>query len=301
MEKLLNQIIDDNRYLIKEGKVANYIPALSKANPNHIGICYIDIDGKIYKAGNYNVKFTIQSISKVVSLILAIMDNGVDKVFSNVGYQSTDEPFNTVYKLDFPNTIKPPNPMINSGAIVTTSLIKGEGKEKFDRLLDFFRELTENPQISYNEEVYLSEKSTGDKNKAMAYLMKSRGFLEGEIEDVLDTYFKQCSIEVDVVDIAKIGLFIAKGCKSNKIIFNKEIASIINAIMITCGMYDFSGEYATKVGIPSKSGVGGGIMGSIPNKVGIGVYSPALDQYGNSIAGYGIMKDLSNKLDLSIF
>ena len=149
MEKLLNQIIDDNRYLIKEGKVANYIPALSKANPNHIGICYIDIDGKIYKAGNYNVKFTIQSISKVVSLILAIMDNGVDKVISDVGYQSTDEPFNTVYKLDFPNTIKPPNPMINSGAIVTTSLIKGEGKEKFDRLLDFFRELTENPQISY--------------------------------------------------------------------------------------------------------------------------------------------------------
>lgn len=296
MEKLLNKIIDDNRYLTKEGKVANYIPALSKANPNHIGICYIDIDGKIYKAGNYDIKFTIQSISKVVSLILAIMDNGIDKVFSKVGYQSTDEPFNTVYKLDFPNTIKPPNPMINSGAIVTTSLVKGEGEEKFNRLLDFFRELTENPRISYNEEVYLSEKSTGDKNKAMAYLMKSRGFLEGDVEEVLDTYFKQCSIEVDVVDIANIGLFIAKGCK-----FNKEIASIINAIMTTCGMYDYSGEYATKVGIPSKSGVGGGIMGSIPNKAGIGVYSPALDQYGNSIAGYGIMKDLSNKLCLSIF
>ena len=194
--------------------------------------------------------------------------------------------------------------MINSGAIVTTSLIRGEGEEKFNRLLEFFRELTENPQISYNEGVYQSEKVTGDKNKAMAYLMKSRGILEGNVEEILDTYFKQCSIEVDVVDIAKIGLYIAKGCisnESNTNSYNDNISAIIRAIMTTCGMYDFSGEYATKVGIPSKSGVGGGIMGSIPNKAGIGVFSPALDQYGNSIVGYGIMKDISKELNLSIF
>ena len=303
MEKILNKIIDNNRYLIKEGAVADYIPALLKADPNHIGICVMDIDGNIYKAGDYNEKFTIQSISKVMSLMLALIDNGEDQVFKKIDYEPTEEPFNTLFKLDFPHTIKPSNPMINSGAIVTTSLIKGEGEERFNRLLTLIRTVTENPNISYNEEVYLSEKETGNKNRAMAYLMKSRGFIEGDVEDILDTYFKQCSIEVTAVDIARIGLFIANRCKLSKgdRICDNKTASILTAIMATCGMYNFSGEYAATVGIPSKSGVGGGILGTIPYKMGIGVFSPALDQYGNSIAGYGIMADLSKELNLNIF
>ncbi|MBU5426363.1 glutaminase A [Tissierella pigra] len=303
MEKILNKIIDNNRYLIKEGAVADYIPALLKANPNHIGICVMDVDGNIYKAGDYTEKFTIQSISKVMSLMLALIDNGEDQVFKKIDYEPTEEPFNTLFKLDFPHTIKPSNPMINSGAIVTTSLIKGEGEERFNRLLTLIRTVTENPNISYNEEVYLSEKETGNKNRAMAYLMKSRGFIEGDVEDILDTYFKQCSIEVTAVDIARIGLFIANRCKLSKgdRICDNKTASILTAIMATCGMYNFSGEYASTVGIPSKSGVGGGILGTIPYKMGIGVFSPALDQYGNSIAGYGIMADLSKELNLNIF
>lgn len=304
MEKLLNTIIEKNRHLIKKGKLADYIPALSKANPNKIGICLMDTQGSIYKAGDFHVKFTIQSISKVISLILAIIDNGEDEVFSKIGYEPTDEDFNSLYKLDLPHILKPSNPMINSGAILTTSLIKGHGEEPFNKLLNFIKEITDNPNISLNEEIYLSEKSTGDKNRAIAYLMKSRGFIEGDVEEILDTYFKQCSIEVDTVDIAKIGLFIANRCKElNKDIKidNERIASIVTGIMATSGMYNFSGEYATTVGIPSKSGVAGGILGTIQNKMGIGIYSPTLDKYGNSIVGYGIMKDLSKELNLSIF
>ncbi len=302
MEKILEKIIHDNRDLINKGHVADYIPALSKVNPNYIGLSIADIDGNIYNVGDCNVKFTIQSISKIIALMLALIDNGEDFLFTKVGYEPTDEPFNTLYKLDF-NKNKPANPMINSGAIVTTSLIKGSKEEKFSRLIELIRFITENPDINYNEEVYLSEKSTGHKNRAMAYLMKSKGLLNGDVEDILDTYFKQCSIEVTAADLAKIGLFVARRCPMNidSEIGNERMASIITAIMTTCGMYDFSGQYAATVGIPSKSGVGGGILGLIPSKLGIGVFSPALDKFGNSIAGYGIMKDLSRELNLNIF
>lgn len=304
MEKLLGEIIEKNKYLINQGKVASYIPALKKANPNHIGVTIMDLEGNVYKAGDYNRPFTIQSISKVTALMLAIMDNGEDEVFKKVGCKPTDDPFNTLYKLDFPHIEKPANPMINAGAIMTTSLIKGGNGEKFNRLLELIRTITENPNISYNEEVYLSEKATGSKNKAIAYLMNSKGFLNGDIEDILDSYFKQCSIEVDCLDIAKIGLFLANrgimpGTKDR--ICHAKTTSTITAIMSTSGMYDFSGEYATKVGIPSKSGVAGGVLATIPNKLGIAVYSPALDEFGNSIVGYNIMKDLSNKLNLNIY
>lgn len=302
LEKKLENIIKKNRHLIKEGHVADYIPALSKVDPNYIGISISDIDGNIYKAGDYNTKFTIQSISKIIGLMLALKDNGEDYYFSKVGCEPTDEPFNTLYKMDLKNQ-KPANPMINSGAIITTSLIKGNKEEKFNRIIEFIRLIAENPGITYNEEVYLSEKYTGDKNRAIAYLMKSKGLLEGEVEDILDTYFKQCSIEVTAVDLAKIGQFIARRCPLDLEgrIENERMAAIVTAIMTTCGMYDFSGQYAATVGIPSKSGVGGGILATIPNKLGIGVFSPALDKFGNSIAGYGIMKDLSRELNLNIF
>ena len=304
MEKLLDKIIEKNRYLINEGKVADYIPALSKADPHQIGVCIMDLEGKIYGAGDYDVKFTIQSISKVMSLMLAIIDNGEGAVFEKVGYEPTDEPFNTLLKLELPHITKPANPMINAGAIMTTSLIKGKGEEKFNRLLDFIRLITGNQDISYNQEVYLSEKSTGDKNKAIAYLMSSRGILNGNTEEILDTYFKQCSIEVSSMDIAKIGLLLANRGKlfgSEDIICSDRIASSITAIMASCGMYNFSGQYASEVGIPSKSGVAGGILGTIPKKMGIGIYSPALDEYGNSIVGYNIMKDISKELNLNIY
>ncbi|WP_025641904.1 glutaminase A [Schnuerera ultunensis] len=304
MKELLDGLVEKNKALIKYGQVANYIPLLGNADPKDLGVCIIDNLGNIYSSGIYNKKFTIQSISKVIALMLAIMDKGEEEVFKKVGMEPTDEPFNSLYKLDIPYGDKPANPMINAGAIVTTSLINGNGEEKLNRLLEFLRKITGNDTINYNEEVYLSEKTTGNKNKAIAYLLKNKGLIEEKVEDILDIYFKQCSIEMDCQDIAKIGIFLAnKGRVLNtgeKLLDNKTNSTII-AIMTTSGMYDFSGEYAVRVGIPSKSGVSGGILASVPNRLGIGVYGPALDQYGNSIAGYGILKDLSEELNLSIF
>lgn len=304
MEELLNKILNDNKYLTNEGNVSDYIPALSKANPNHIGICLVDIEGNIKKAGDCDIKFTIQSISKVISLMLAIVDNGQEYVFDRVGYEGTDEPFNTLYKLDFPHVSKPANPMINAGAIITTSLVKGYGDEKFQRILELTRIVAKNPNITYKEEVYLSEKSTGDRNRALGNIMKSKGMIEGDVEEILDSYFKQCSIEVNAIDLANIGLFLANRCKGlddyGKITAEK-LSSILLGIMVSSGMYNHSGEYLVEVGIPSKSGVGGGIMASVPNKYGIGTFAPALDKIGNSSAGQGMIKSLANDLKLKLF
>ncbi|NMA86979.1 MAG: glutaminase A [Tissierellia bacterium] len=300
MENLLNKLIEKNKPLTKYGKVADYIPALSYANPNELGICIMDINGNIYCSGDYNKKFTIQSISKIMALVLAIEDNGEEEVFKKVGVEGSDEPFNSIYKLDLPHGKKPANPMINSGAIVTTSLIHGNGDEKFNRLLELIRNILGDNTINYNEEVYKSEKETGDKNRAMAYLLKSKGLIEGNVEEILDSYFKQCSIEIDCIDLAKLGHFFAsKGNQKN--LLDERTINIITAIMNNCGMYNFSGEYAINVGIPSKSGVGGGILAYVPNKYGIGIYGPALDQHGNSIGGYNLIKDLSQELKLSLF
>ncbi len=304
MKELLDRLIEKNKVLVKQGKIANYIPLLGNANPKDLGICVIDSLGNLYSSGIYDKKFTIQSISKVIALMLAIMDHGEKEVFLKVGMESIDEPFNSLYKLDLPHGHKPANPMINAGAIVTTSLIRGNGDEKLNRLLEILRKITNNENINYSKEVYQSEKTTGDRNRAIAFLLKSKGLIDGEIEEVLDIYFKQCSIEVDCQDIAKIGIFLANKGRvldtGEKLVDNRTISTLM-AIMTTCGMYDFSGEYAIKVGIPSKSGVSGGILASVPNKYGIGVYGPALDKHGNSVAGYGILKDLSQELELSIF
>ena len=236
--------------------------------------------------------------------MLAIMDKGEDKVFKKIGMEPTDEPFNSFYKLDLPQGKKPSNPMINLGAIVTTSLIYGNGEERFNRLLTIIRKITQNDNINYNREVYMSEKETGDKNRAMAYLLKDKGLIEGDVEGILDAYFKQCSIEINSIDLAKIGIFFANKCKvlaTKERLCDDKIANLIMVRMTTCGMYDFSGEYAVRVGIPSKSGVAGGILGVVPNRFGGGVYRPALDEHGNSIVGYGILRDLSKELNLSIF
>ena len=304
MDKLLKRLVKENEYLVQYGKVADYIPALKSANPNDIGICIMDIEGNLYSSGDYEKKFTIQSISKVLSLMIAIVDKGEEAVFKKVGMEPTDESFNSLYKLDLPCGEKPSNPMINSGAILTTSLIDGRGEEKFNRFLEIIRKITQDDNINYSREVFLSEKRTGDKNRSIAYLLKNKNLIEEDVEDILDAYFKQCSIEVNCIDLAKIGTFLANKCKipnTEEVLCNEEIGTLVTAIMATCGMYNFSGEYAVKVGIPSKSGVAGGILGVVPGRFGIGVYGPALDKHGNSIAGYGMLKGLSKELGLSIF
>jgi len=233
------------------------------------------------------------------------MDNGESKVFERVGMEPTGDSFNSIVDLELKNIHKPFNPMINAGAIATTSLLAGNSpKEKTERILSLARKLSDNPSIKINEDVYLSEKLTGDRNRSIAYFMKSFNVIEGSVEDILDVYFKQCSIEVTCRDIANIGCVLANdgvSVRTGETIVPKHICRITKTIMSTCGLYDASGEFAVHIGIPAKSGVGGGIMAAVPRKMGIGVYGPALDEKGNSIAGIQILKELSEKLDLDIY
>ncbi|MGM0380140.1 MAG: glutaminase A [Bacillota bacterium] len=304
MKKEIEKIILENKKYTQIGKIPDYIPELYKPQKrSDIGLTFIDNEKNIYKCGKTEEKFTIQSISKVITLILAILDNGFEKVFERVGYEGTDDPFNSFIKLDYIDNKKPANPLINSGALVVTSLIKGKGNEKFNRILEFTRKIAKNDSIKLNEKVYKSEKETGYRNQAIASLLKSKDLLVGDLDIVLDTYFKQCSMNVTTTDLANIARFI-----SNDFLFldidqktRKKLSVLIKVIMNNCGMYDYSTEYSIKVGIPSKSGVGGGILGVLPNKMGIGVYSPALDEHGNSIVGMKIMEDLSNKFNWNIY
>jgi glutaminase len=305
MKNLLRSIIDCNRKWTAEGKVASYIPELSKANPDSLGICVTTLEGEEFYDGNYDEKFTIQSISKVITLILAILDNGKSNVFSKIGMEPTESGFNSIINLETSHSQKPINPMINAGAIATVSMVSGSnGQEMFDRILKFTRKITGNPALDINEEVYLSEKNTGHRNRSLAYFMKSNGVITGDVEEVLDVYFKQCSIEANCRDIARIGAMLANDgvlpWNGDRVI-SREAARIVKTIMVTCGMYDASGEFAVHIGIPAKSGVGGGIMASVPGRMGIGVFGPALDRKGNSIGGIKVLESLSNELDLSIF
>lgn len=304
MEDLLKNLVKNNQAKSKLGEVANYIPELDKAKKDALGICIYDIDGNEYCAGDCEEKFTIQSISKIITLMLAILDNGEEYVFSKVGMEPTGDPFNSIKKLETSSRKRPYNPMINAGAIAVSSMIKGkDAREKFQRLLDFVRKISEDDTLDVNYKIYCGESETGNRNRAMGYFLKSQNIIEGNVEDALDVYFKQCSIEATAKNLARIGLFLARGGKTStgEQVINPRIATIVKTLMVTCGMYDSSGEFAVRVGIPSKSGVGGGIVSVVPGKMGIGVFGPSLDKRGNSVAGVAVLEELSKELSLTIF
>jgi glutaminase len=305
MQNLLNAAIEFGLPYALEGKPASYIPELSKADSRQLGVVVVNMNGESWCSGDCHNTFTMQSISKVAALMLAIMDHGEQYVFSKVGMEHTGDPFNSIIKLETMKTAKPLNPMINAGAIAVDSLIEGVSVEdKLNRLIGFVRKLCHNDNIWFNQDVYISESTTGYRNRALANFMKDADIIEGEVEAVLELYFKQCSIEVNALDIAMMGAVLAGDGKSpvtGEILIPKGIARLVKTFMITCGMYDASGEFAVRVGLPSKSGVGGGIVAAVPGKMGIGVYGPALDSKGNSAGGTKILEYISKKLDLSIF
>ena len=307
MEGLLSQLIEQCRPDTNNGKVANYIPALAKADPHALGVYILDRNGLSSSAGDSQVRFTIQSIVKPILLLQALMDNGEEFVRSRVGVESTGKPFDAINIADAVNQeilSEHINPMVNMGAIVLCTLIKGENyRERFDRLLELARKLANNPEIDVDEEVYLSEKATGNKNRALAFLMRSCGLLDGDVEEVLDCYFRACSIRVDCRDLARIAFVLSNKGRDfiGNELFPARYAHYVNAVMMTCGMYDGAGDFAVTVGVPAKSGVGGGIMAVVPGRMGIGIYSPALNKKGNSIAGLRMLRRLSRQLELSIF
>ena len=301
----LTKSLEESRKEIVKGDVAHYIPELQKADRNDLGITIMDIYGNVYSSGDSDKKFTIQSVSKPVALILALMDVGEEVVFSKVGKEPTGDPFNSMVRLETYTLNKPLNPMINAGAIAIDSLIKGDSPvHKLERLLTFMRDLTGNDSIDYSREVYRSEKSTSDRNRALAYFLKDIGTFDSPVDEVLDLYFMQCSILVTASDLAKIGLILANDGVdpvTGEFKFPKRFAKIAKAFMVTCGMYDESGTFAINVGIPSKSGVGGGIMSAVTGKYGIGVYGPSIDSKGNSVAGMELLRIISENCNLTIF
>ncbi|OIU72356.1 glutaminase A [Rossellomorea aquimaris] len=303
-QKLLGELVDIARAFAPYGKVADYIPALSNQNPDDLAICIYSIGNESYYAGDHLKKFTLQSISKVITLALVLMDNGEDEVFSKVGMEPTGDPFNSIAKLETNKPSKPLNPMINAGALAVTHMIKGDTViEKWDRLIEFICHLT-GQQVTYNEDVAYSELQTANLNRSLCYFMKQHGVITGNVEDLLVLYTKQCAVEMNCVDLAKMGAVFANDGldpESGRQLITKDVARICKTFMVTCGMYNSSGEFAIKVGIPAKSGVSGGIMGSVPGKCGIGIFGPSLDEVGNSIAGTKLLEGLSAKYSWSIF
>ncbi|WNZ21924.1 glutaminase A [Leptolyngbya sp. NK1-12] len=297
----LNELYEKYRSL-NQGNVADYIPELALAKPEWFGICVVTQDGHVFEVGDCDQLFTIQSISKAFVFGLALEDHGREYVNSKVSVEPTGEAFNSIVLDEVTN--RPYNPMVNAGAIATTDLIKGKtGTERLKRLLEMFKRYT-GREHDINVPVFLSEKATGYRNRAMAYLMLNFGMVSPNIDETLDLYFQQCSILVNAKDLAMMAATLANGgvnpVTKERAIDERYVQDVIS-VMLTCGMYDASGEWAYRVGLPAKSGVGGGITAIAPGKLGIGTFSPPLDAKGNSVRGIKVCEELAKDFGLHLF
>jgi glutaminase len=284
-----------------EGNVATYIPELAKANPDHFGVAVVGVDGDVYEAGETSAEFTIQSISKAFVFGLAVETHGRDAVLKRVGVEPSGDAFNS---LELRSSRKPFNPMINAGAITDTGMIIGASvKERMNKILRLLSDAA-GRELRVDEGVYRSEKETGHRNRAIGHLLKNVDLIDGDVEEVLDLYFQQCSVLLNARDLATMGATLAN--LGTNPVTGKEVLSFdsvrdVLSVMFTCGMYDFAGEWAFRVGIPAKSGVGGGILAVINRQLGIGTYSPRLDVMGNSVRGIRLCTDLAEEMGLHVF
>lgn len=305
MEEILRKVLMEGEAVTEKGRVASYIPELRKGDAGAVGIGVLDLNGRYYGAGRHQENFTLQSITKVVALLLALEERGKDKVFQHVHMEPTGDAFNSIVSLEVKNPKKPFNPMINAGAMAVTSLIKGSSREeKLKKILAFSGRLFGRSGVDYDKAVFASELATGDRNRSLAYFMKGAGIIRGDVEEILDLYFMQCSILGNCRDIATLGATLAAdglNPTTRERVVDHVHARIVKTIMTTCGMYDASGEFAVDVGMPGKSGVGGGILAVAPKRMGVGTFGPGLDRKGNSLAGTTMLRALSKALDLSIF
>lgn len=298
---LLEETVREYSNQAERGQVATYIPELAKSDSSLTGIAMMTSRG-LFEAGDSRHLFTLQSISKIISLLVALEQRGVEAVFSKVGSEPTGDSFNSIVKLETSEQ-KPLNPMINAGAIAVCSLIPGSSvEERFQQITNLLQEIL-GREVQIDQAVYESEKETGHRNRALAYFLKDVNSLEGDVEEVLDLYFRQCSILVDCRDLARIGMFLAtKGInEAGTPLISPQAVRLATTFMVTCGMYNASGEFAIQVGIPAKSGVSGGILATVPSRCGVATFGPALDQKGNSVVGVSMLRHLSSILDFSIF
>lgn len=301
----LEKWMEHVRVYANNGKVADYIPALKKQQPEMYAVAFYHLDGDCVGTGQVDYSFTIQSVSKVITLAIALIEHGKEAVFSRVGLEPSSDPFYSISRLEMEKPSKPLNPMINAGALAITNMISGKTSEDMvNNILQFIHRITGDSTITYDEEVAKSEFDTAFLNRSLCYFMKENGVITGSVEELLDTYSKQCAINMNVKQLAKIGALFAndgKSLDSDEQIIPRDYARICKTLMVTCGMYNSSGTFATKVGIPAKSGVSGVILGVVKNIGGVAVFGPSLDEKGNSVIGLKLLEKMSKTYEWSIF
>jgi glutaminase len=288
---------------LRDGRVADYIPQLATADPDWFSICAATVTGEQYAVGDADAHFTLQSISKPFVFGLALEDHGREFISERVGVEPTGDAFNSIIRLD-DRSHRPHNPMVNAGAIAVTSCLRGSGPtERLNRMLAMFGRYL-GTDVTVDMSVFMSERTTGHRNRAIAHLMVNFGMLEGSVDEALDLYFQQCSVTVTCRDLALMAATLANagtnpvtGVRAVDPGYIRDLLSV----MFTCGLYDYTGEWAYRVGLPAKSGVGGGILVVVPGVLGLGVFSPPLDTHGNSVRAVRVCEDLSRDLRLHVF
>lgn len=298
----MNQDIYEKYKDFDEGEVATYIPELGRANPDHFGICLASTDGRVFSVGDCRHEFTIQSICKPFAFQMALEEFGRDRVLQHVGVEPSGDAFNSI-ELE-PRSMRPYNAMINAGAIAISSLVKKDSPESgVDAFVGSMQKAAGRP-LRIDECVYASEAATGNRNRAIAYLMLNCGIIDSGVEHTLHQYFSQCSLLVNTCDLAMMAATLANlgiNPVTGETVFDFQFIKDTLTVMFTCGLYDHAGEWAFRVGLPAKSGVGGGIIAVVNRQLGIGVYSPRLDAKGNSVRGILACKELANHLGLHAF
>ena len=291
---------------VDKGVVANYIPELAKEDKTKAGAALIDKNGSLYDVGTSQHKFSIQSIVKIIIYLCVLEHYDFDYIQKFIGVKPSAKPFNSIIALELSEKNIPVNPFINAGAIVGTSLLYEKyGNNTFEMILNRTRDIISNDKIDYSRSVFNSESSSAFANRALTYMLLNGKIIPSNVnvDDLLNVYFKSCSILADVRDLAQLGFILSRDGKDgeNKQRLSGEHARILRTLMVTCGTYDYSGEFAIKIGLPAKSGVGGGIVTASKAGYGIGVYCPGLDSHGNSYVGTRILEFLSRELNLNIY
>lgn len=296
MHQVLDEVRDDDR-----GAPASYIPELAQAEPDRLAFAVVGPRGKVRSVGDDDVEFTIQSISKPFVLAHVLSEAGLDAVMEKVGAEPSGEPFNAISLEE--DTGRPANPMVNAGAIATTGLVQGADVEaRTTRIVETLSRFA-GRELSIDESVYRSESLTGDRNRALAHLMRSYGIVDAPVETAVETYFRQCSILVTVGDLAVMASTLAFGGvnpRTGERVVSERVARDVLSIMASCGMYDFSGEWMLRVGLPAKSGVSGGVLAVAPSQFGVASFSPRLDEHGNSVRGGAIVATVSDRMGMHL-
>ncbi|AXF59229.1 glutaminase [Leclercia sp. W6] len=293
--QMLDAILAQVRSLLGKGKVADYIPALASVNGNKLGIAITTVDGQHFQAGDATERFSIQSISKVLSLVAAMRQYDEDEIWQRVGKDPSGQPFNSLLQLEIEQG-KPRNPFINAGALVVCDMLQSRLSAPRQRMLEIVRQLSGVSDIGYDSAVARSEFEHSARNAAIAWLMKSFGNFHNDVPTVLQNYFHYCALKMSCVELAKTFLFLAAQGYAPHLsepVVTPMQARQVNALMATSGMYQNAGEFAWRVGLPAKSGVGGGVVAIVPHEMAIAVWSPELDDAGNSLAGVTALEHLT--------